>query len=397
MPSNTGRAIWIVLDGVGVGALPDAASYGDSGAATLQHVAAACGGLHLPHLAGLGLGHLAEIAGVAAVPAPCGAYGRMQEIAPGKDSTTGHWELAGVVQDPPFATFPEGFPPDLLQRFETLAGTPPLGNLSASGTEIIQELGAEHLRSGRPILYTSVDSVLQIAVHEDVLPPQELHALCQRVREMADEYRIGRVIARPFEGDAVSGFRRTSRRKDFSMPPPAPTLLDHLDDAGHRVCALGKINDLFSGRGISQVVPTRDNADGMRAFLPALAELPADSLLVANLIDFDMLYGHRQDALGFGNALEAFDVWLPQLQAAMQPDDLLMITADHGCDPTTPGSDHTREYVPLLAWQPQMTAGVDLGVRCGLSDLAATLADFFRLTVVLPGRSFWGEIAAVKG
>ena len=394
MPSNSGRAIWIVLDGVGVGALPDAANYGDADAATLQHVAVACGGLSLPHLAGFGLGHLAEIAGVAPVSAPCGAYGRMQEIAPGKDSTTGHWELAGVVQDPPFATFPEGFPPDLLQKFEALAGKEPLGNVSASGTEIIQMLGAEHLSSGRPILYTSVDSVLQIAVHESVLTPHELHALCRRVRDLADGYRIGRVIARPFAGDAIRGFQRTSRRKDFSMPPPEPTLLDHLADAGHTVCALGKINDLFSGRGISQVVPTRDNADGMQAFLPALAELPAGGLLVANLIDFDMLYGHRQDALGFGKALEVFDAWLPQLLAAMQPDDLLMITADHGCDPTTPGSDHTREYVPLLVWTPQMSAGIDLGVRHGLSDLAATLVDFFRLEVSLPGRSFWSQIAA---
>ncbi len=393
MPSNVGRGIWIVLDGVGVGALPDADRYGDAAAATLPHVAAACGGLHLPHLAGMGLGTLAEIKGVPPVARPRGAYGKMQEAALGKDSTSGHWELAGVVLDPPFATFPQGFPTTLLREFEALAGKAPLGNVSASGTEIIQALGEEHLRTGRPIVYTSVDSVLQVAAHEEVLPPQELHALCREVRRLADDYQIGRVIARPFVGAAAGAFQRTSRRKDFSMPPPAPTLLDYLSDAGRMVCAIGKISDLFCERGIGQSRPTRDNADGMRTLLAAYADLPPGGLLIANLIDFDMLYGHRQDAVGFGRALETFDAWLPQLQAAMQPGDLLTITADHGCDPTTPGSDHTREYVPLLAWHPQMTGAVGLGIRSGFSDLAATLADFFGLDVALAGQSFWTEIA----
>lgn len=399
MPAEAGRAVWIVLDGVGVGASPDADRYGDVGAATLQHAAAARGGLKLPALEKLGLGHLADIPGVAPIEQPHGAFGRMREAAAGKDSTTGHWELAGLVLNPPFACYPKGFPHDLIKAFTGLAGLPPLGNIAASGTEIIEQLGAEHVRSGRAIVYTSVDSVLQIAAHEEVLPTSELYALCLAVRKLADDYRIGRVIARPFVGDARSGFRRTPRRKDFSMPPPGPTVLDRLSAAGRTVCAVGKIGDLFCGRGIARSLPSRNNADGMAKILSGLDTLPAGGLLVANLIDFDMEFGHRRDAAGFCAALEAFDAWLPQLQGRLSPADLLLITADHGCDPTMGGSDHTREYVPLLAWQSGREQAVHLGTRNSFSDLGATLEEFFGLEVSGPGYSIlpeckgWGRVA----
>ena len=389
--ADAGRAVWIVLDGVGIGALPDADRYGDAGAATLQHTAAACGGLRVPALEALGLGRLAAIPGVAQVAQPQGAFGRMREAAAGKDSTTGHWELAGLILNPPFAAYPSGFPEDLIEAFADLAGQPPLGNTAASGTEIIERLGADHVRSGRPIVYTSVDSVFQIAAHEEVLPVAELYALCLAVRKLADAYRIGRVIARPFVGDTRTGFYRTSRRKDFSMPPPGPTVLDRLLAAGNTVCAVGKISDLFCGRGITRAIPSRNNADGMAKILDGLDSLPAGGLLAANLIDFDMEFGHRRDAAGFCAALEAFDAWLPRLQRLLSSTDLLLITADHGCDPTMGGSDHTREYVPLLAWQAGMEKGVDLGTRKSFSDVAATLEDFFGLEVSGPGRSILSE------
>jgi len=391
MSGGLRRAVWIVLDGVGVGALPDAGDYGDADAATLPHVAAECGGLALPNLQRLGLGQLAEIAGVPPATEPIGAFGRLLERAVGKDSTTGHWELAGVALDEPFATYPEGFPAELLDRFKAATGLEPLGNLAASGTEILKQYGAEHLRTGRPIVYTSVDSVFQIAVHETVMSPEQLYTLCRTARKLADEYRIGRVIARPFEGDETSGFRRTPRRKDFSLPPPQPTLLDQLVAAGRAVHAVGKISDLFAGRGVSESVATNGNADGMRKILAGLDLLPDGSLLAANLIDFDMLFGHRLDVSGFARALEEFDRWLPELQAGLRREDLLVITADHGCDPTTPGTDHTREYAPLLCWHPGMVAGTDLGVRNSFADVAATLAEHLGIDYRGGGESFWGE------
>jgi phosphopentomutase len=387
MTRRIGRAVWIVLDGVGLEALPDAAAYGDAGAATLPHVAAACGRLSLPNLRQLGLGHLAEIAGVPPAPAPGGAFGRMREQAAGKDSISGHWEMAGVTLVEPFATFPQGFPAALIERFAEIAGIRPLGNVAASGTAILDRYGAEHLRTGQPIVYTSVDSVMQIATHEAVLAPPQLYRLCWQARELADSYRIGRVIARPFTGDPGTGFRRTAGRKDFPMPPPRPTLLDRLTAAGLPVWAVGKLADLFAGRGIARQLPTRDNDEGMARILAALGELAGPGLLAANLIDFDMIYGHRQDAIGFGRALETFDAWLPQLQAAMTGDDLLLISADHGCDPLTPGTDHTREYVPLLAWRPGLHDARPLGERLTFADLGATLAAY--LGVTLPeGTSF---------
>ncbi len=381
------RAIWIVLDGVGLEASPDAKAYGDEGAATLPHVAKACGGLHLPNLGGLGLGNLADIKGVCALAEPLGAYGRLAERSAGKDSIIGHWELAGVVLDRPFATYPRGFPDKLVAEFAEIAGVQPLGNVPASGISVLREYGAEHLRTGRPILYTSVDSVFQIAAHEEIIPPAELYRLCQAARRLVDRYNIARVIARPFVGDAQQGFRRSPRRKDFPTPPPQATLLDCLTRHGLLVSAVGKISDLFAGRGISSSTTTVDNADGMSKILSGLADLD-NGLLMANLIDFDMVYGHRNDAAGFGRALEEFDAWLPQLYAAMRTDDLLVVSADHGCDPTTAGTDHTREYVPLLIWSKTMHKGVNLGERQSFADVAATLAKYFNVPGVTLGESF---------
>lgn len=384
-----GRVIWIVLDGVGVGELPDAENYGDAGSATLQHVAMECGGLDLPNMQRLGLGNLADISGVPTVEEPGGGYGRLVELSAGKDSIIGHWELAGVVLDKPFATFPQGFPPALIEAFtEASGGLPPLGNVPAGGISILREYGAEHVRSGgRPILYTSVDSVLQIAAHEDIMPPQKLYELCGAARKIADQYNIARVIARPFVGNEKDGFRRTPRRKDFPVPPPEQTLLDRLRSEGYPVAAVGKISDLFAGRGISTSQSTVDNADGMRKTLAELSQLTS-GLLMVNLIDFDMVYGHRGDSEGFGRALEEFDSWLPELMDEMLPEDLLVICADHGCDPTTEGTDHTREYVPVLAWSESMSSGVDIGTRRSFADIGATLAEYFEIRWDSPGTSF---------
>lgn len=387
MPVKRGRVIWIVLDGVGLGALPDAGLYGDQQAATLPHVAAACGGLCLTNMQRLGLGNLAEITGVPPLDAPCGGFGRLVERSTGKDSIVGHWELAGVVVEKPFATYPQGFPEPLVEAFAQLAGSQPIGNVSASGISILKEYGAEHLKTGRPILYTSVDSVFQVAIHEDVLPPEDLHALCRATKPLTDRYNIARVIARPFVGDPVTGFRRTPRRKDFPTPPPRPTVLEGLVASGFPVVAIGKISDLFAGRGISRSVATVDNQDGLHKVLNELEQLER-GVIVANLIDFDMVYGHRNDWRGFGRALEAFDAWLPQLDAAMGGQDLLVITADHGCDPTTPGTDHTREYVPVLVGSKAMKKGVALGTRKSFADVAATLAEHFGVAQQIEGESF---------
>ena len=387
MSMSRGRVIWIVLDGVGLEALPDAKDYGDEDAATLPHVASACGGLHLPNLQLLGLGNLADIEGVPSLASPSGAYGRLAERSAGKDSIVGHWELAGVVVDKPFATYPQGFPEQLVARFAEIAGVQPLGNVPASGVSVLKRYGAEHVRTRRPILYTSVDSVFQVAAHEDILPPKELYELCQAARRLVDEYNISRVIARPFAGNQVDGFHRTPRRKDFSSPPPRMTLLECLTAQDYMVSAVGKIYDLFAGRGISRSTATRDNADGMSKTLAGLAALDK-GLLMVNLIDFDMVYGHRNDVAGFGRALEEFDVWLPQLYKRMQPEDLLVISADHGCDPTTPGADHTREYVPVLIWSKSMQAGINLGDRQSFADVGATLAAYFGVPGVNSGESF---------
>lgn len=372
------RVLLIVLDGVGVGALPDAASYGDEDAATLQHVAARVSGISLPQLERLGLGCIVPIAGVAAVARPQACWGKMAQRSAGKDSVTGHWELTGVVLSHPFATYPAGFPADIIDLFTEIAGTRPLGNIAASGTDILRDLGEEHLRSKRPIIYTSTDSVFQIAAHEDVIPPAQLYDLCRATFAALQPYNICRVIARPFRGESSDTFYRTSGRHDFPCLPPADTLLDLLHKQGIPTCGIGKIGDLFAGRGLAQNVPTTDNHMGMAEILSALERI-SSGLIMANLVDFDMVYGHRLDAEGFAAALVEVDRWLLQLLPRLAADDLLVISADHGCDPITPGTDHTREYVPLLIYSPALSRPTPLGVRDSFADLGATLAENFGL------------------
>jgi phosphopentomutase len=314
----------------------------------------------------------------------------MAEGSAGKDTTTGHWEIAGIVEPQPLPTFPQGFPAEIIDAFSRETGVAPLGNIAASGTDILRMLGDEHVRSGRPIVYTSADSVFQIAAHEERIPVERLYELCRITRRILDPYRVGRVIARPFTGCGADDYRRTSRRHDFSLPPIAPTLLDVMAAAGMSVYGVGKIKDIFAGRGISDYVYSSSNRDGMEQTLQALS-LVDQGLIFTNLVDFDMLFGHRLDARGFGSALEEFDRWLPKLLAALSSGDLLIITADHGCDPTTPGTDHSREYVPLLAWSPELVSKAELGRRRCFADIAATIAEGFGLSPGA-GESFFAEL-----
>jgi phosphopentomutase len=374
------RALIIVLDSVGVGGAPDAAAYGDEGADTLGHLLDRFPDLRLPALWSMGLGHV-----VGRDPAPrlCASYGRMTERSAGKDSTTGHWELAGAILDEPFGVF-EKFPPELVRAIERDAGVRFIGNEPASGTEIIERLGAEHVRTAKPILYTSADSVLQIAAHEAVIPIERLYEICRIARRHADPYRIGRVIARPFVGEP-GRFTRTPRRHDFSMPPPR-TVLNALVDAGVPVKAVGKTSDLFAGSGISESHPTESNADGMRVTERVWRET-TDGLVFTNLVDFDAVFGHRRDPDGYARALVEFDEWLAGFLSSVGHDDLLIVTADHGNDPTFRGTDHTREQVPLLVRFRGRAA--DLGTRDTFADVAATLAGFFRVAERWPiGRPF---------
>lgn len=387
------RIILIVLDGVGIGALPDAIKYGDQDAATLQHVARAVGGLNLPQLEQLGIGRIAKLDGIAAVDSPAGCWGKMIEKSAGKDSITGHWELAGIILDQPFAVYPDGFPASIIESIVAETGFRPLGNIAASGTDILKKLGEEHLRTGQPIVYTSSDSVFQIAAHEDVLPLEQLYALCRKVEKILQPYNICRVIARPFKGDCAANFYRTSGRHDFSCQPSGQTLLDALKSDGFSTYGIGKIGDLFAGRGLTESLPTKDNGDGMETTLRALEKIK-NGLLMVNLVDFDMLYGHRCDFDGFARGLAEFDRWLPELYQQMTADDLLIITADHGCDPTTPGTDHSREYVPLLLWSPALISSAHLGIRDSFSDVGATIADNFQLSLPA-GQSFFEELDGI--
>ncbi len=364
------RVILLVLDSVGIGALPDAAAYGDEGSDTVGNVARLVG-LRVPNLRALGLGAVAALGGAPVVPV--GAFGRMAEASAGKDSVTGHWELAGVVLERPFPTYPEGFPPALMEAFERRIGRATLGNKVASGTAIIDELGAEHVRTGRPIVYTSADSVFQIAAHEDVIPVPELYRMCEAAFELAARgLGIGRVIARPFVG-APGAFTRTANRHDFALEPVGETLLDRLTARGVPVVAIGKVADLFAGRGITRAIRTASDAEGMDRLLESMASTPA-GLLFANLVDFDTLYGHRNDVAGYAANLERFDGRAGTLLAALRPADLLIVTADHGNDPSTPSTDHSREYVPVLCAGARVRAGVDLGTRGSFADVGQTIA-----------------------
>jgi phosphopentomutase len=387
------RVILLVMDSVGAGATPDADRYGDAGSNTLGHVAEAAGGADLPTLAALGLGNLMQLRGVAPARAPRGAYGRCAEASVGKDTSTGHWELAGLRIDEPFRTFPDGFPEEILAPFRTRTGRGVLGNRAASGTEIIQELGDQHRQTGDLIVYTSADSVFQIAAHEEVVPIEEQYQICRVARAILDPYNVGRVIARPFVGARQGEYKRTYNRKDFAMPPPEPTVLDRLTEAHIPVIGVGKIPDIYCHRGIGEEVHTEGNADGMRLTREVMGRT-ASGLIFVNLVDFDSLYGHRRDPAGYYRCLREFDAELAQLAAAIDPGrDLVLITADHGNDPTFPGSDHTREYVPLLAFGPAHAAGVDLGVRSTFADIGATVADIFGVQAPPHGQSFLRAIA----
>ncbi len=370
--------------------MPDAAAYGDAGSDTLGNLARARK-LNLPNLARWGLGNIKPLEGIPPATNPLAGYGRCALASPGKDTTTGHWEMAGIHLEKPFPLFPNGFPLELLHRLEDEIGRTVIGNKAASGTEIIKELGEEHVETGSPIVYTSADSVFQIAAHEDVIPLFELYKICQQARELLrGEYEVGRVIARPFIGDDAASFKRTADRKDYAVPPPEGMLLDQLTAAGVEVTSVGKIFDIFLGRGIRHFEKTKHNRDGMQKILAELTDQP-DGLIWANLVDFDQLYGHRNDVEGYAAALEEVDAWLPQLEAAVRDDDLVLITADHGCDPTTPSTDHSREYVPLLAWGKQVRGGVDLGTRATLSDAGQTVAENFGV-VIAHGESFLDQL-----
>ena len=379
------RAIILVLDGVGVGAAPDAAAYGDAGSDTLGNLSRAGDGLALPNLQALGLGNIAPLAGVAPTGVPQGAWGMMQPASAGKDSIAGHWEIAGLHLDRPFPTYPNGFPAEVLDAFASATGRGVLGNVSASGTEIIDRLGAEHKRTGKWIVYTSADSVFQVAAHEGVVPLKELYAACEIARtQLVAPHDVSRVIARPFIG-APGAYQRTKNRRDYSVVPPGETLLDALAGAGVPRAGVGKVDDLFAGRGL-RARHTADNAEGIQAILEWLSASQG-GLLFANLVDFDTLYGHRSDVAGFERALRQFDDALPAIRAALREDDLLFITADHGNDPTTGSSDHARECVPLLVTGPQVRA-VPLGVRTTFSDLGATVADYLNISFRGRGTSF---------
>lgn len=384
------RVILIVLDSVGCGELPDARNYGDTGSDTLGNIARRVP-LAVPHLRRLGLARVSSIDRVDPEPQPLGAYGRMAESSPGKDSVTGHWELMGLVLERPFPVFPNGFPRELMDEFERRIGRGSLANKAASGTAIIEELGPEHILTGKPIVYTSADSVFQIAAHEDVVPVPELYRWCEIAYEIAGKgMGIGRVIARPFVG-AAGGFKRTANRRDFALTPFAPTLLDCLTEAGLPVIAIGKIEDLFAGRGITTAVHTASDEQGMDEVMRALSETRR-GLIFANLVDFDTQYGHRNDVAGYAENLERFDGRLGELLPQLGPRDLLVVTADHGNDPTTPSTDHAREYVPVFLTGTSVRAGVDIGTRQTFADLGQTIAEVFGVGPLASGRSFWHEL-----
>jgi phosphopentomutase len=387
------RAIVVVCDGLGVGEAPDAAAFGDQGSDTLGHVLASRP-VAIPNLTALGIGNLTPTFDSARARATTGAFGKMAERSAGKDTATGHWEMTGVVTETPFKIFAGGFPPEVVKPFEERIGRTVLGNKSASGTEILKELGEKHLRTGSPILYTSGDSVFQIAAHEDLVPPEELYRWCRIGYEIAClQHGVCRVIARPFVGKTAADFKRTPNRRDFPVPPGGETLLDRLAAAGWPVFGVGKIEDIFTGRGISGAVHTKSDSDGVDQTLKAMAEVDR-GLIFTNLVDFDTLYGHRNDVAGFADNLERLDRRLPEIFAAMRPDDVFLLTADHGCDPSDVSTDHTREHVPLLVRGARVPPGRDLGARDSFADLGATLAENFGVGPLAAGRSFLADIRA---
>jgi phosphopentomutase len=388
-PMNFRRVIWIVLDSVGIGEMPDAAKYGDAGSDTLGNIARQRP-LHLPNFCQLGLANIKPLTGLAPAAEPSGAYGKCTLASPGKDTTTGHWEMVGIHLEKPFPLFPHGFPPEVMDEFERRIGRRAIGNKAASGTEIIKELGEEHVRTGSPIVYTSADSVFQVAAHEEVIPLFELYKICETAREiLRGPYEVGRVIARPFTGEP-GAFTRTTNRHDYAVPPPKGMLLDQLAERNIDVYSIGKIFDVFLGRGIREYEKTKSNTDGLAKTLHAMDAVDRGMIFV-NLVDFDQQYGHRNDVEGYARALEEVDRWLPSFNAKLRPDDLVIFTADHGCDPTTPSTDHSREYVPLLAYGPGVRPGVNLGTRASLSDIGQTVAENYGAKIVV-GRSFLSQL-----
>ncbi|NLY42723.1 MAG: phosphopentomutase [Clostridiaceae bacterium] len=385
------RVILIVLDSVGIGELPDAARYGDEGSNTVGNIVKQLGGINIPNLCSLGMG---KIEGVDYLPVPPvidGCYGRMAELSKGKDTTTGHWEIAGVQLMQQFPTYPQGFPPDVIDAFRQKIGTDILGNYPASGTEIIKELGAKHMETGYPIVYTSADSVFQIAAHEQIIPVDRLYEMCKIAREILQgPHGVGRVIARPFVGEP-GNFVRTKNRRDFSLEPTGVTVLDMLKDAGYDVIAVGKIEDIFAGRGITYSVHTSNNMEGMDETIRLIKE-ENRGLIFTNLVDFDMIYGHRNDVKGYKEALEQVDGRIGEAMAAMKEDDLLIITADHGCDPTTKSTDHSREYVPVLLYGQRIKKDVNIGTRATFSDIAATISEIFNIGHSFNAQSFMNQI-----
>lgn len=383
--------IIIVLDGVGIGEMPDADKYGDTGSHTLKNIAGYIGGLHLPNLQNFGLGNIDDIKGIGKVSNPLASFGKMFEVSPGKDSTTGHWELGGLKVEFDFPYYPNGFPHELIDKFILHTKTKNvLGNKPASGTAIIEELGDEHVRTGFPIVYTSADSVFQIAAHEEVIPLKRLYEICEIARNKVciEEHSVGRIIARPFTGSS-GNYTRTTNRKDFSLDPLEDTILNYCRRNNIETIAIGKINDLFNYNGISASIKTKSNAEGVEELVKSIKS-NSNSLIFINLVDFDVYYGHRNDPRGFANALKEFDECLPKIVEALDSDDVLIITADHGNDPTTPGTDHSREYVPLLYYNINRNS-VDLGIRKTFADVAQTAAHFFKINNTLKGKSFLNE------
>ena len=385
------RAILIVLDSVGIGAMPDAAAYGDAGSHTLGNIYRVRGHLDMPNLYALGLSHIEDSRLPKPDKLPTGCFGRAAEITAAKDTTSGHWELMGVSMATPFRTYPNGFPTQLIQEFETRIGRGALGNVVASGTQIIQELGDEHVRTGKPIVYTSADSVFQIAAHEQVIPLDELYQICETARAMlTGENLVGRVIARPFLG-SHGAYKRTENRRDYAVPPPQDTILDGLVSSSLITVGVGKIEDIFDHRGISVSDHTHNNKESIEAVIRLMKETEGD-FFFANLVDFDMLYGHRNDVEGYAAGLEYFDKRLPSIMEGMGEADILIITADHGCDPTTPSTDHSREYIPVVIAGKSIASGINIGTRTSFSDIGATIYEYLTGKNWPTGKSFLNEI-----
>ena len=387
------RVIIIVLDSVGVGELPDAHEYGDEGSNTLGNTARVVGGLRLPNMGRLGLGNIIHIEGVPPASSPEAFYGKMAEVSPGKDTTTGHWEMMGLRLKHAFPTYPQGFPPEVIEPFKKAIDGDILGNIPASGTEIIERLGEEHMRTGKPIIYTSADSVFQVAAHEEIIPVEELYRICEVARGiLKGKHAVARVIARPFVG-TPGNFVRTHRRKDFSLMPPGKTVLDYVKEAGYAIYAVGKIQEIFAGQGITKGIHTENNMHGIDETINAV-EQQRRGIIFTNLVDFDTQWGHRNNAVAYAQGLEAVDERIPEVINRMLPGDILVITADHGCDPTTPSTDHSREYVPILIYGRSLGKPKSLGVRATFADLGKTVADLLGVNAPVTGNSFKGELEA---